>query len=271
MALPAIPVAVKAAILAAKDERTRTAVLTLVAGIVLAIVLPILLLFSVLLTPMSGLFGFMSSEEAEMLSAFRGEYGLDQYITDADYLEADAVDYSGVSFSDGQTEVTYYNQMDARWKDLPYGGGTIGRTGCGPTALAMGVSSQLDIVIDPVEMSAWAFENGYEADGNGSYHALIPEGAAYFGLTAEGCADDDPQRIVDALASGKLVVAIMGPGHFTKSGHFIVLRGVTAEGDILVADPVSVRRSEQAWALEIVLTEARKNAGAGGPFWILSP
>ena len=53
MALPAIPLAVKAVILAAKDERTRTAVLTLVAGIVLAIVLPILLLFSVLLSPMS--------------------------------------------------------------------------------------------------------------------------------------------------------------------------------------------------------------------------
>ena len=264
MALPAIPVAVK-------DERTRTAVLTLVAGIVLAIVLPILLLFSVLLAPMSGLLDSMSGEEAEMLAAFRGEYGLDQYITDADYLEADAVDYSGVSFSDGQTEVVYMSQMDSRWKDLPYGSGTIGRTGCGPTALAMVVSSLTSTLIDPVEMSAWAAENGYEANGNGSYHALIPEGAVHFGLTAEGCAADDPQRIVDALASGKLVVAIMGPGHFTKSGHFIVLRGVTAEGDILVADPVSVRRSEAAWSLEIILAEARKNAGAGGPFWILSP
>jgi hypothetical protein len=45
---------------------------------------------------------------------------------------------------------------------------------------------------------------------------------------------------VDSLSSGKLVVVIMGKGHFTSSGHFIVLCGVTSEGKILVADPASV-------------------------------
>ena len=67
--------------------------------------------------------------------------------------------------------------------------------------------------------------------------------------------------MVDALADGKLVVAIMAKGHFTNSGHFIVLRGVTAEGKILVADPASRKRSEQEWDLSIILDEARKGAG----------
>ena len=69
--------------------------------------------------------------------------------------------------------------------------------------------------------------------------------------------------------SGKLIVAIMAKGHFTKKGHFIVLRGVTSDGMILVADPGSHKRSEQEWDLSIILDEARKDAGANGPFWII--
>ena len=75
----------------------------------------------------------------------------------------------------------------------------------------------------------------------------------------------EPQRILDALSSGKLVVAIMTKGHFTSSGHFIVLRGVQ-DGQILVADPASYKRSEKLWDLSIILNEASKRAGAGGPF-----
>lgn len=62
----------------------------------------------------------------------------------------------------------------------------------------------------------------------------------------------------------------MGKGHFTSSGHFIVLRGITEEGKILVADPISIKRSEQEWDLSIILNEARKGADAGGPFWIIA-
>ena len=74
---------------------------------------------------------------------------------------------------------------------------------------------------------------------------------------------------MDALSEGKLVVAIMSKGHFTSSGHFIVLRGVTADGRILVADPANVVRSEKTWDMSIILAEASKRAGAGGPFWII--
>ena len=60
----------------------------------------------------------------------------------------------------------------------------------------------------------------------------------------------------------------MSKGHFTSSGHFIVLRGV--QGDkILVADPASTSRSQKTWDLSIILDEASKRAGAGGPFWII--
>jgi hypothetical protein len=74
---------------------------------------------------------------------------------------------------------------------------------------------------------------------------------------------------VDALSGGKLAVALMSKGHFTSSGHFIVLRGVTADGLILVADPSSYTRSQKSWELSLILSETSKNAGTGGPVWLI--
>ena len=94
-----------------------------------------------------------------------------------------------------------------------------------------------------------------------------PQAAQNWGLSVQG--DLSAQDIVDALAGGKLVVALMSKGHFTSGGHFIVLRGVTAEGKILVADPASMNRSNQEWDISLIWDEARKGAGAGGPFWAI--
>lgn len=162
-----------------------------------------------------------------------------------------------------------YNQLDERWADLPYGTDNIGGYGCGPTSMAIVVSSLTDQTVDPPTMAEWAYQNGYWCSGNGSYHSLIPGAAEGFGLQWESISTDDPQAVVDALASGKLIVALMSKGHFTSSGHFMVLRGVTSEGKILVADPASKKRSEQEWDISIILDEARKGAAAGGPLWAI--
>ena len=163
----------------------------------------------------------------------------------------------------------YYNQLDERWADLPYGTDNIGGYGCGPTSMAIVVSSLTDQTVDPPTMAEWAYQNGYWCSGNGSYHSLIPGAAEGFGLQWESISTDDPQAVVDTLASGKLIVALMSKGHFTSSGHFMVLRGVTSEGKILVADPASKKRSEQEWDISIILDEARKGAAAGGPLWAI--
>ena len=173
-----------------------------------------------------------------------------------------------VRFTDGITEVVYYNQLDERYASKPFGTDHIGGYGCGPTALAIVVSSLTNDMVDPVEMAKWAYDNGYWCKGSGSYHALIPAAAKNWGLPVEGCTASEPQRIIDALSSGKLIVALMLEGHFTTGGHFIVLRGVK-DGKILVADPASYTRSEQSWDLAIILDEAHHRAAAGGPFWII--
>ena len=179
-------------------------------------------------------------------------------------------DYGDITFSDAETPVVYYNQTDSRWGNKMYGkSGTIGEAGCGPTALAIAVASLTSNQVTPYDVAQWSVENGYRCEGNGSYHSLIPNGGAHYGLTVTGVGNDS-KRLVDALKNGKLVIAIMSKGHFTCSDHFIVLRGVTEGGRILVEDPASVKRSNQEWELGIILNEASRRAGSGGPFWVMS-
>ena len=200
------------------------------------------------------------------INDIKAMYGMYQYVDD----DGNPISYEGIVFTDGETDVVYYNQLDVRWKNAPYGTDKIGSHGCGPTSMAMVISTLTGGTYDPVFMSNWSYEHGYWCSNSGSYHSLIPGAAQAYGLNVSGCTISDPQRIVDALGEGKLVVALMGKGHFTSSGHYIVLRGVTSQGKILVADPASNARSQQEWDLSIFLAEARKGAAAGGPFWIIS-
>ncbi len=174
-----------------------------------------------------------------------------------------------IRFSDGQTLVVYYNQLDKRYANKPYGTDNIGGYGCGPTSMAIVVSSLTNDIVDPIEMAKWSYEHGHWCSKSGSYHSLIPAAAKAWGLSVEGCSASEGQKIVDALSDGKLVVALMQKGHFTTSGHFMVLRGVKS-GKILVADPASYDRSNMTWNLSIILKEASASASAGGPFWIIS-
>lgn len=161
--------------------------------------------------------------------------------------------YDGLVFTDGETRVVYYNQLDERWKNSPYGTDTIGGYACGPTAMAIVISSLTAQTVDPAYMARWSYENGYWCAGSGSYRTLISNAATDWNLQVENCKNTEPQRIIDALADGELVVAIMTKGHFTSSGHFIVLRGITSDGKVLVADPASYKRSEKEWDLSVIL------------------
>jgi hypothetical protein len=206
----------------------------------------------------------LAGDYAQNLSLFLGD-GMFQY---TEYGGTMIASLGNVRFTDGATEVVYFNQLDERWANKPYGTDNIGGYGCGPTSMSIVVSSLTNDIVDPVEMAQWAYENGGWCSKSGSYRSLIPSAARAWGLTVEGCSASEPQRILDALSDGKLVVAIMSKGHFTSSGHFIVLRGVK-DGQIMVADPASTTRSGKLWDLSILLNEASKGAAAGGPFWII--
>lgn len=173
---------------------------------------------------------------------------------------------------EGSVRTVYYLQTDERWGSKIYGGeDTIAKYACGPTSMAIVVSSLTDIGIDPLQMSGWAYDHGYWYPQSGSLHSVVNGTAKAFGLKSEGIGNDSetPEKVKEALKNGKLVVALMGKGHFTKGGHFIVLRGITAEGKILVADCNSRDNTMTEWDFETIQSEA-KWASDGGPFWIIS-
>ncbi len=170
----------------------------------------------------------------------------------------------------GSVDVVYFCQSDEEWAGQLYGTDPIGPYGCGPTAMAMAVASMTDTETDPALMAAWAADHGYWARRSGSYHSIVLGTARAFGLEAEAFTSRDPVELRRALRDGGILVALMGPGHFTTGGHFILLRGTTLAGDILVADPNSLERSLQTWDPQIVLDELSSARDSGAPLWLLT-
>lgn len=259
------------AVQTAADEQARKRLFVVILTPVLILLLLIAFIIYLLVSPLTLFMGWMFGDsEIAAIEAFQKEYGYNQNlgIFDQDYVNGSAQSYEDVTLADGGMEVMYYNQLDERWADIMYGNSsTIGQAGCGPTSMAIVISTLTGKPHDPVELARWSAANGHRCEGNGSYHSLIPAAAAAYGLSCDR--NLDAQGIVDALSSGKLVVVIMSKGHFTRGGHFIVLRGVTGEGKILVADPASYGRSEQEWDLSIIMDESNKAAGSGGPYWAI--
>lgn len=169
------------------------------------------------------------------------------------------------------THFTYYSQIDPLWENYKYGGrDSMAKYGCGPTVLAMLVSNLTKETLSPVEAADWSSQNGYYSPGGGSMHNLIPDGAKAFGLKVESLSVLSPDALLMPLQYGKLIVLLMGPGHFTQKGHFIILTDVTNDGKIIVADPYNPDNNMIPWDPQIILDELSAKATAGGPAWVVS-
>ncbi len=168
-------------------------------------------------------------------------------------------------------EFLFYYQTDPRWKDyLCAGQDPMGTYGCGPTAMAMVVTNLTDQIITPPEMADWASQNGYYSPGNGSMHSLIPGAAEAFGLRTETLSVRTPEALRTCLESGKLIVLLMGPGHFTDGGHFILVIGTNGDGSVKIADPVNPEHTQMDWAPSLLLSELSKADDNGSPAWVIS-
>lgn len=205
---------------------------------------------------------------------------IDQYASDpaiwADLSNADPsmtellTQDDGELLTGGTVELIYFNQSDEQWGALPYGTDHIRGYGCGPTAMSMVVSSLTDTFVDPGAMADWATQNHHWAKGSGSYLSIVEGAVASYDLSITPCTEYTAQRLRQELAAGKIAVALMGAGHFTQRGHFIILRGVTLEGDILVADPNSRERSLALWDAQLIIDELAPRYNDGAPLWLIS-
>lgn len=140
-------------------------------------------------------------------------------------------------------------QWDSRWGYRQYGTGLIGYTGCGPTCLSMvAVGLTGDSSATPDAVAEYAVQNGYYSSGNGTTWALMSKGCSHFGLTAQELSLSE-QRMAGVLADGEAIIASVGPGDFTDTGHFIVIISYS-DGAFIVHDPNSIRRSERTWTFD---------------------
>ena len=122
--------------------------------------------------------------------------------------------------------------------------------------MAMAISYLRHTQVSPQDLFAWAYDQGfYYGDGLG--HEALTAMAEKYGLHSQWIDNDQLGQVRSALEKGYPVVAHMGPGTFTKGGHYILLRGVEGE-DVLVNDPQSEALSQQPHSLEDIRRQLRR-------------
>ena len=150
-----------------------------------------------------------------------------------------------------QLKVVYYNQADYPGKKI--GGSTIQAAGCGPTAVAVCYSSLTGKKADVPKMCKQAYKHGWYYTGQGCSHSVVPGLSKLYGMECKGLGMDK-DAVEKALRAGHPVVALMGPGDFTKNGHFVVLTRMVGKDKVKIAD----------------VGQGKEGANAVGPFWEIS-
>lgn len=130
------------------------------------------------------------------------------------------------SVSLGQyTGLTYYSQIDSRWKNKLYtstgnSSQTMGSSACGPTCSAMVVSSIKGTIL-PTEMADLYVKHGYRSANNGTYWSAFRWTADVFDIGyKETIYLDEACKL---LQDNYYLIVGCGNGLFTTGGHFIML------------------------------------------------
>lgn len=167
-----------------------------------------------------------------------------------------------LSMPDGSS-FTYYEQTWPAYTDYPYGYNTVGGYGCGPTSMAMVISNLTDVTVSPKYMADWSYNNGYYVSGRGTAYGLFPAASAAFGIKCSTISCYDKSAVVSALQSGKLLITVVGYGDFTRGRHFLLIRGITEDGKLLLADSGKYENCLVEWDYTKVISQV-----ANSYFWV---
>lgn len=146
------------------------------------------------------------------------------------------------------------HQTDKRWASKRYANpgenSTIGGSGCGPTCAAMVISTLTGKNVTPVDTCSWAQKHGYKATGAGTYHTYFVPQLKKYGITAKKLESyvyhkknaKTHNTALSHLKKGGWLIANMGPGRWTRGGHFILVYGYK-NGYVYINDPASTQAS----------------------------
>lgn len=136
---------------------------------------------------------------------------------------------------------------------------SVASSGCGATSVSMVIAYLTgNVEQNPYLLFCKAVDDG-RYHGNGLSHDTLVWLAKSYGVKCRWISNS-ADAVLEALAEGKPVIAHMGEGIFTSKGHYIVLRGVTEDGKILVNDPNSRSNCHKAFPLETILAQTRTSA-----------
>lgn len=164
--------------------------------------------------------------------------------------------------SGGKKPFVFFEQDSDEWKNVAYGSDKIGSHGCGPVCMAMIISSMTGEVVYPDETAKWSVRNGYYAKGTGTSHGLMTAIAKAYDIPVTTIQSGAWTDVINALKKGKLVVTRVKSGIFATNNHFFILRGITDDGKILVANSISYEDSVKEWSLSTI--KGQVNLG----FWV---
>ena len=140
----------------------------------------------------------------------------------------------------------YYMQTAGSWANVYYGSGSMKKTGCLPTSVAMALSGILGRSILPTDIASYLYyyTNEFNKITLGASGLAVQYAAKYFGVKCEGI--NSLSQLNDALSRGKIIVASMGTGKFAKPWytHEIVLYNYS-NGITIAYDPIN--SSNNGW------------------------
>ena len=150
-----------------------------------------------------------------------------------------------------------YLQTDPRWKNIDYSAKsgeskkrTIGSSGCGPTCAAMLIETITGKTFTPADACSWSLQRGYKAPNQGTYYSYFAPQFKAFGITCQQLngnnvygkpSDPVHKKAFDLLKQGYYLIACMGKGLWTTSGHFVVVWW--QDGKVRINDPNSTASS----------------------------
>ena len=141
-----------------------------------------------------------------------------------------------------------YKQYDKRWKSIMYSATgnkkqTIGSSGCGPTSMADILATWINSKITPVNTCEYSLKHGFRTANSGTAWGFFKSIANYYNFS-KFVQTKSMATAREALRSGALVVSSMGPGYWTKGGHYICL-WKTDDTYMYANDPASGTRKKQ--------------------------
>lgn len=177
----------------------------------------------------------------------------------------------------GGMSIPLYLQYDGRWGGIHFGGGNISSSGCGATSIAMVLSYELDKTIYPSDIVS-LIGNRYYVAGAGQSWGMVPAVAKMFGCSAKQETVNADKIIASLKAGHPVIVTTSGYGttqEFTKHGHYIVLRGLTDDGKVLVNDPndnaTTKKHYTKAYSAQFIYSECCANGSPKAMFTIYGP